>query len=171
MNTTRNKRWNGKIETLTTGYLDNVIEKMGEYGDRVQFGLTGTGLRPHYQIINSANKFMAFDSNNHLLHPTEHEFVGVNASPIFSLEQIKAAKSGVSKTAVARVSRVVTGGVKKTAAAKAQDIVNAAKYEYFKNNRGTLPEEINKYSDNITVLMQNGMSAEDAFGEVVKQHF
>ncbi len=173
MNTTRNKRWNGKIETLTSGYIDNVIEKMVEYGDRVQFALSGTGLRPHYQVINSTNKCMAFDSNNHLLHPKEHEFVGSNATVIFSLEQIKAAKSGVAtKASVARTGRVTAiGGVRRTAAAKAQDLVNAAKYEYFKNNRQTLPDEIGEYSDKITLLMQNGMSAEDAFGEVVKLHF
>ena len=60
----------------------------------------------------------------------------------------------------------IAGGVD-----KATDMVDAAKYAFYKDNRQSLPAAIGDYSDEITTLMRNGMSAEDAFGEVVKRHF
>ncbi|MFC5475048.1 hypothetical protein [Paraherbaspirillum soli] len=173
MNTTRNKRWNGKIETLKPDYLNDVMGKMVAYGDRVQFGLTGPGQRPNYQVINTAGKKMAFDSNSHLLQPKEDEFVGSNATGIFTLDQVKLAIAGGGKTSTTtRTSRVGSGSTRSsTATIKAKDLVDTAKYEYFKNNRQTLPASIGEYSDEITDLMKKGMSAEDAFGDVIKRYF
>jgi hypothetical protein len=171
LNTTRNKRWNGKIDTLAADYLNDVKGKMEAYGDRVQFRLGGSGERPNYQVMNAADKKMAFDSNNHLVHPKAGEYVGSNASGVFTLDQIKAAIAGVGirASAGARVSRVV--GSSRTAAVKVKDLVDAEKYEYFKNNRQILPPGIGEHSVEITELMKNGMAAQDAFAEVVKRHF
>jgi hypothetical protein len=172
LNTTRNKRWNGKIETLAADYLNDVKEKMDAYGDRVQFRLGGSGERPNYQVMNTTDKKMAFDSNNHLVHPKAGEYVGTNASGVFTLDQIKAAIAGVGirASAGARVSRVGSSR-NSTAAVKVKDLLDAEKYEYFKNNRQTLPPGIGEHSAEITELMKNGMAAQDAFAEVVKRHF
>ncbi len=173
MNTTKNKRWNGKLETLKADYLTDVLGQMASYGDRVQFALNGPGQRPHYQVINTVGKKMAFDSNNHLLHPQADEFAGSNASGVFTLDQIKSTMAGGAKAGVApRVSRVGSGSTRNpTAAVKAKDLVDTEKYEYFKNNRQTLPPRIGDHSAEITELMKKGFSAEEAFGEVVKRHF
>ena len=53
LNTTRSKRWNGKIETLASDYLADVITQMETYGDRVQFAINGPGQRPNYQVTNT----------------------------------------------------------------------------------------------------------------------
>lgn len=180
LNTTRNKRWNGKMDTLTTAYLKDVMGKMTDYGDRVQFGLMSPGLRPHYQIINKADKKMAFDSNNHLLRPADDEFVGVNVTPVFTLDQIKAAiaaggfkTNGATRNGSGRVISSSGGNSSRggTAAAKAKESIDAARYDYFKNNRQTLPPDIGEHSVEITELMCKGSSAADAFAEVVKRHF
>lgn len=167
------------MDSLTTDYLKDVMGKMEVYGDRVQFGLTSPGPRPCYQLTNSSEKKMAFDGNNHLLHPKEDEFVGVNTTPVFSLEQIKSAiaAGGFRSTSATRSSgstRTASGGGTRsggTAAAKARDLIDAARYEYFRSNRQTLPDGIGEHSAEITELMLKGSSAADAFGEVVKRHF
>lgn len=172
MNTTKNKRWNGKIDTLAAAYLNDVKEKMEAYGDRVKFRLGGAGERPNYQLTNAADKKMAFDGNHHLVHPKDGEYVGSNATNLFTLDQIKAAIAGVGSRAStsARVSRVGSSR-SSTAAVKVQDLVDAEKYEYFKNNRQILPPGIGEHSAEITALMKNGMAAQDAFAEIVKRHF
>lgn len=168
------------MDSLTTAYLKEVMGKMEVYGDRVQFGLTSPGPCPYYQLTNSAEKKMAFDSNSHLLHPKEDEFAGPNATPVFTLEQIKTAiaAGGFRSVGVTRVSsaggRVVSrsGGTRGGAVAmKAKDLIDAARYDYFRNNRATLPDGIGEHTAEITDLMLKGSSAEDAFGEVVKRHF
>ena len=170
--TTKSKRWNGKLDTLPADYLNDVKGKMESYGDRVQFRLGGSGERPNYQVMNTSDKKMAFDSNHHLVHPKAGEYVGSNASAVLSLDQIKAAIAGVGvrASAAARSSRASTGR-SGTAAVKVKDLVDAEKYEYFKNNRQTLPAGIGEHSDEITALMKNGMAAADAFAEIVKRHF
>jgi hypothetical protein len=172
LNTTRNKRWNGEINSLKGDYLNEVLEKMATYGDRVQFALNGKGSSPHYQVINSADKKMAFDSNHHLLQPADDEFAGPNATREFSLDQIKAAMAGggTAKGAATRAGRASSGRTT-TATLKAKDLLDIEKYEYFKNHRQMLPPSIGEHSEEITELMIKGMSAQDAFADVVKRHF
>lgn len=145
--------------------------QMATYGDRVQFGLSGTGQRPNYQVINTAGKKMAFDSRNHLLHPVADEFAGSNVTGVFTLDQVKAAmvNGGRASAGSTRVGR--TGSSSRTAPVKVKDIVDTEKYEYFKNNRQALPPTIGEHSEEITVLMKKGLSAEEAFAEVVKLYY
>lgn len=175
MNTTKTKRWNGKIETLAADYLKDVIVQMETYGERVQFALNGPGQRPNYQVTNTAGKKMAFDQNNHLLHPKDDEFTGSNISGIFTLAQIKTAKSsvGVRATAGTRAARPGTSGTapRTTSAAAKASLLDAEKYEYFKAHRQTLPPAIKEYSNEISELMKKGMSAEAAFNDVLARYF
>lgn len=175
MNTTRSKRWNGKIETLAADYLKDVIEQMETYGDRVQFGLNGPGQRPIYQVTNTAGKKMAFDQNNHLLHPKDDELTGPNISGIFTISQIKNARASVgirATSAATKAGRTSTSGAPRTTSAAAKTaVLDTEKYEYFKNNRQTLPPTITQYSAEISALMKNGMSAEAAFNDVLTRYF
>lgn len=174
LTTTRSKRWNGNIESLKADYLTGVITQMDTYGDRVQFALVTSGNGPRYQLTNSAGKKMAFDGNHHLHHPEEAEFAPGNSTGVFTLEQIKLAKVGGLKPA----RTLSTGTVKRasttrapSAATRAKDLVDSEKYEYFKANRSTLPDTIGEHSTEITAMMRAGMSAEQAFGEVLKKYF
>jgi hypothetical protein len=170
LNSTRSKRWNGNFDTLPAEYLKAVMVKMVDYGDRVQFSLVSGG-PPSYQVLNTIGKLMAFDRNHHLLHPQGDEFVGANASPVFTLDQVKAGIAGVGVgSRTSRVARAGGGGVR-TTAAKINEQLAAQRYEYFRNNRPTLPAAITEHSDEITELMKTGKSAEEAFGEVVKIYF
>jgi hypothetical protein len=171
LNTTKNKRWNGKIDTLKADYLKEVMRQMETYGDRVQFGLIGTGQRPDYLVINSADKKMAFDGSTHLLRSKAEELVGNNISGIFTLDQVKfaIAGEGIRATAATRMSRVVKNS--SSAAAVKVNVIDTEKYEYFKNNRQTLPADIREYSEEISTLMQKGMSVEDAFGDILRRYF
>ena len=174
LNTKRSKRWNGKIDTLKADYFNDVIAQMVTYGDRVQFGLSGTGQRPNYQVINAAGKKMAFDSNNHLLHPADGEFVGSNATAVYTLDQVKAAMAGGgSKSSVGtRVGRAMGAGSRvSSTAVKAKELIDNEKYVYFKDNRQTLPPTIGEHSEEISDLMKKGMSAEEAFADVVTRRF
>ena len=175
MTTTRTKRWNGHIETLNADYLKEVIVQMEAYGDRVQFALSGPGQRPNYQVINTAGKKMAFDSNHHLLSGADEIFTPGNMTGVHTADQIKTiAAGGAVRTSSGRVTRAGTGAVRtrRTAASvQAQDLIDVEKYNYFKNNRGTLPASIGEHSAQITALMKAGKSAEDAFNEVVSQHY
>lgn len=150
------------------------MAKMLDYGDRVQFSLVSAGPQPSYQVINTLGKTMAFDRNHHLLRPEDDAFAGANASPVFTLDQVKAAIAGIGirSSAATRTARVVRAGSgSRTAAAKLHDQFAAQRYEYFKNNRQSLPPTISEHSDEITDLMKQGKSVEEAFGEVLKKHF
>lgn len=173
MSTTRSKRWNGNFDTLPAAYLKDVMAKMIDYGDRVQFSLVSGGPQPSYQVTNTLGKKMAFDRNHHLLQSPSDEFAGANASPVFTLDQVKAGIAGIGVSSGSRTVRAVraTGGGTRTSAAKLEEQFAAQRYEYFKNNRQTLPSAISEYSDEITNLMKIGKSAEEAFGEVVKKYF
>lgn len=174
MNTTRNKRWNGRLETLKADYLSGVIGQMDAYGDRVQFALNGPGQKPLYQVINADGKKMAFDDNHHLYRPEGEEFTGSNATGVMTMDQIKLAMAGGAPKSTGTVRAVRATGVGSrgpSAATKAKDLVDTEKYEYFKNNRSMLPAEIGEHSNEITTLMRGGMSAEAAFSEVLKRHF
>lgn len=151
------------------------MEKMVDYGDRVQFSLVTPGAEPSYQILNTLGKTMAFDRNHHLLRPQGDEFAGVNASAVFTLDQVKAAISGITASSrpASRSTRVVrtAGGSTRTSAAKLEEQFAAQRYEYFKNNRQSLPPTISEHTEEITELMKKGKSAEEAFNEVVKKYF
>jgi hypothetical protein len=175
LNSPRSKRWNGKFDTLPVDYLKAIMEKMADYGDRVQFSLISSGPQPSYQVMNTLGKKMAFDRNHHLLSSGGDEFVGANASTIFTLDQIKAMISGVgigsgAQTRTARVVRA-TGGSGRTTAAKLNEQFAAERYEYFRNNRQSLPAAISDHSSEITALMMQGKSVEEAFGEVIAKYF
>lgn len=153
------------------------MAKMMDYGDRVQFSLISGGPEPSYQVMNAVDKKMAFDRNHHLMRPEGEEFTGANATNVMTLEQVKAAISGVrlGSGTGSRTRTVRTGGTGGTgtriSAAKLNDQFATQRYEYFKNNRQTLPPTITEHSDEITELMKSGKSAEEAFGEVVKKYF
>lgn len=175
MVTTKSKRWNGNFEALPVAYLKGVMEKMVDYGDRVQFSLVSGGPEPSYQITNTLGKQMAFDRNHHLLRPEADEFAGANATSAFTLEQVKAAISGIGAAsrpaARARVVRAGGGGTTRISAARLEEQFAAQRYEYFKNNRQSLPPAISEHTEEITELMKKGKSAEEAFTEVVKKYF
>lgn len=154
------------------------MAKMVDYGDRMQFSLASAGSQPSYQVINTLGKKMAFDKNHHLLHPQADEFVGANASAVLTLDQVKAAISGVGISSgagsrTARVARTVSGGKRTTAtvASKLTDQFAAQRYEYFKNNRQSLPPAISEHSDEIAEMMRRGTPVEQAFGEIVQKYF
>jgi hypothetical protein len=174
LNTPKPKRWNGKMETLSAEYLNRILEQMLTYGDRVQFALAGGGQGPRYQVINASEKKMTFDGDHLLSHNTD-DFKSGTTSLIYTLEQIEAAIAGAGKksagTGAARGgsgSGSGSGGTRTTAAQKTA-LVEAEKYEYFKSNRATLPADIGKHAAEITALMMNGLSAEDAFADVIKR--
>lgn len=64
-----------------------------------------------------------------------------------------------------------TGSRSAAAIAKIKEQIAIQKYEYYKTNRATLPSDIREHSEEITRLMEGGMSAEDAFEEVSKLCF
>ena len=152
------------------------MTKMADYGDRVQFSLVSGGPEPSYQITNTLGKTMAFDRNHHLLRPEGHEFVGANATPVFNIDQVKAAIAGIglgARSTVSRAPRVVRAGGTgtRTSAAKLEEQFAAQRYEYYRNNRQALPATISQHTDEITQLMKQGKTVEEAFGEVVKKYF
>lgn len=149
------------------------MEKMADYGDRVQFSLVSAGPAPSYQLTNDLGKTMTFDRNHHLLRPEEGEFAGANASAVFTLDQVKAAVSGIgaSSRPVSRTTRTAGGGTTRTSAAKLEEQFATQRYEYFRNNRKTLPANISAHTEEITELMKKGKPVEEAFTEIVKKYF
>jgi len=170
------KRWNCDVTKLPAAYLNNVVEKMLAYGENVQFSASGTVDGPNYQVINAAGKKISFDSGNLLTQIDEKEFTGKNSAVIYTLEQIKAEIIRINSPAVkapVKARRVVgtaspRGG---SALAKAKEQIAIQKYEYYKTNRATLPSDIREHSEEITRLMESGMSAEAAFSEAIKLCF
>ena len=171
------KRWNGDVTNLSAAYLNNVIEKMLAYGENVQFAASGTVGGPDYQVINKAGKKISFNSANLLTQTDEDEFSGKNYAIIYTLEQVKALLTGVNspsvRTAAAKTRKAAgtaspRGG---SALAKAKEQIAIQKYEYYKTNRATLPSDIREHSEEITRMMESGMSAEAAFTEAIKLCF
>lgn len=175
MTTTRSKRWNGNPDTLKADYLQGVLSQMDMYGDRVQFALVTSGNGPHYQLTNGSGKTMAFDGNHHLHHPADGEFSPGNATGVFTLDQIKLARTGGSKPArtlsTGRVAARATGPRGPSAAVRAREQADSEKYAYFKAHRATLPDTIGEHSDEITSLICNGMTAEQAFSRILTTYF
>lgn len=173
---TRSKRWNGNVDSLPADYLKNVMQKMADYGGNVQFSLVSGGSEPSYQVSNDFGKAMAFDRNHHLLRPEEHEFAGANATRAFTMEQLKSAAAGIRSTgasSAAKTARVVRSGGTGTrvSAARLDEQFAAQRYEYYRNNRQSLPAAITEHTEEITELMRQGKSAEEAFAEVLKKYF
>lgn len=176
----RVKRWNGDLDQLSSGYLNNVIEKMVAYGENVQFSNLGSVDGPNYRVINTSGKKISFDSSNMLAQPDESEFEGKNSS-VLALEQIRTLLQHVNapkpKTIAAKSRRVAgtgTGTVSPrggTAVTRAKEQIALLKYDYYKVNRAVLPSDIRDHSDEITRMMEAGMSAEGAFNEAIKLCF
>ena len=171
------KRWNGDVTKLPASYLKNVIEKMLAYGDSVQFSIVGSVDGPNYQVINESGKKITFDSNNLLTHAEENEFAVKNSLTVYSLDQVKTQLIKITTPAVkasAPKSRRIAGTASPrggSAAAKAKEQIAIQKYEYYKTNRAALPSDIREHSEEITRMMESGMSAELAFNEAIKLCF
>jgi hypothetical protein len=170
------------VATLSAAYLKNVIEKMQAYGDRAQFTMNGNVLGPNYQVINTSEKKMSFDSSNRLIQTTEEDFTGANASRIFTLAQVEAMLTNIDapivKNSAIRTRRVAGAGTGTSSSSrggssltKAKEQIAIQKYDYYKNNRDSLPSDIRAHSEEITRMMEKGMSAEAAFEEASKLCF
>lgn len=162
------------MDALPAEFLQGVLAKMTDYGGRVQFSLVSGGAAPSYQIVNDLGKAMAFDRDHHLLRPEGDEFAGSNATPVFTVEQVKAALAGerigfVSKAKGARVPR--SGGMTRASAARLAEQHAAERYAYFKEHRGKLPATIAQHTEEIDALMMAGKPAEEAFAEIVKKYY
>lgn len=180
LSSSKTKRWHGNVEAIKPEFLNGVVGQMTSYGERVRFSLFGSVQKPHYEVINEFDKKMAFDGNHHLHRAEDEEFGAGNVTAVFTLDQVKRliAAGGSTRSSTPRAARTTAarsssaaGARPMTAAARAREAIDAEKYAYYKANREMLPEGINQYSDQISALMLKGMSAEQAFGEVLEQHF
>lgn len=170
--TTRSKRWNGKFENLSADFLRAVLEKMNDYGDRVQFSLAGGSAEPSYQVINPQDKRIAFDNRHTLLKTEGEEFAGSNATAVYTADQVKAAIAGFAPASSGgRAVKTARGGSTRISAARLEEQFATARYEYYRNNRQTLPQGITGHTEEITGLMKQGKSVEEAFDEVVRKYF
>jgi hypothetical protein len=171
LSTKRSKRWDGSLDSLSTEFLKQVIEKMHAYGDRVQFEMSIRGAGPNYQVINPRDRKMGFDSSHLLLRLNDDGHVGDEMSEIFAMTAVQAAADGVTTRTTSR-SRAGSPRPAKTAApAVAVDTVEQEKYAYFKANREALPDDIHRHAQAISQKMRNGMSAEMAFDAVIKENY
>lgn len=177
MTTSRTKRWNGTLESLSADYLKAVMERMESYGDRLQFELPGHGKQPIYQVISSSDRKMGFDGKHLLLRLNETGNVADSLSAVFTLEAVRSAIAGRRTARTATVTRGAsprsTTTTRRTvsAPAAAVDSVEQEKYAYYRSHREELPEDISKHAAEISTLMRAGKSAEEAFGHVVAQRY
>lgn len=177
LTTSRTKRWNGTLESLSPEYLKGVAERMESYGDRIQFELPGHAKQPIYQVINPSDRKMGFDGRHLLLRLNESGNVADSLSPIFTLEAVRAAIAGRRSARSPGAVRSSgpgrsTVGVRRAApAAVATDTVEQEKYAYYREHRDELPEDIAKYASEISALMRAGKSAEQAFSQVIAERY
>lgn len=177
LSTTRTKRWNGTLESLSADYLKEVIERMESYGDQVQFELPGHSKHPVYHVIGRGGRKMGFDGKHFLLHLNEAGNVAETLSPVYSLDAVRdaiAGKRSPRKTSASRASAAgSSSSTRRRAAAPAPvvDTVEQEKYAYYRANRADLPEDISQYAGEISQLMRAGKSAEEAFKHVVAQYY
>lgn len=177
MSTTRSKRWNGTLESLSADYLKEVMERMESYGDQVQFEFPGHGKRPIYQVIGRGERKMGFDGKHLLLRLNESGNIADTLSGIFPLEAVRATIAGRrSPRGSASAGRAASSSTTvrrraSTAAPVVVDTVEEDKYAYFRAHRGELPEGISQYANEISHLMRAGKSAEEAFKHIIAEHF
>lgn len=166
LTTRRAKRWDGELSSLSVDYLKEVLEKMQAYGKTVQFEFPGHAKTPIYQVINHRGFKMGFDGK-HLLHSlNENGNISDQLSAEFTLEEVEQAM----------VAPVVAPKARKSAGTRARkqaqpEQVEIDKYNYFRENRDWLPDDIQYYSDEISAMMRNGMNAEQAFGSILDQYY
>ena len=169
MTTRRSKRWDGNLSSLSVSYLQEVAEKIQTYGVSVQFELPGHAKTPIYQVITKSGLKMGFDGK-HLLHSlNENGNISDSLSAEFSLESVQ--QSMIAPPPKATRARKSSSSAPKTASAIAAEQIEMEKYNYFRANREQLPAGIQKHADHISVLMQKGMSAADAFNAIIEQHY
>ena len=177
MSTSRTKRWNGTLESLSTDFLKGVMERMESYGDQVQFEFPGHGKHPIYQVIGRSERKMGFDGKHFLLRLNESGNVSDSLSTVYSLEDVRDAiagrrstrsRSGATATRSGTSTRVVR---RAAAAAPAEDNIEHQKYAYYREHRETLPEGIARHAEEISSLMRAGKSAEAAFQQIVEQYY
>ncbi|MCC2595216.1 hypothetical protein LKR43_02575 [Pusillimonas sp. MFBS29] len=180
MATTRSKRWNGELSSLSPDFLKEVIEKMDSYGDRIQFEMPHKKNRvPAYQVINARDLKMGFDCRHLLMRLNENGNVSDEMSTVYSLQTIKATLANDGRKTVSRSAGSSTrSSTPRSSSPRAPsapavpvDTVEQDKYAYFKENRDYLPDGIARYSQDISQLMRGGMSAEQAFDAIIKAHF
>ena len=164
------KRFNGKAETLPRDYLTEVMNQMLRYGEKVRFAV-GVNTPPSYQVEGMGGRTMAFDGRHILLKAKPGDFTGERGSQVYTLQQIETLASGgklAPERALTHLSSTPRAG---TQASRTLDALNAEKYAYYKENRESLPKDISKHSDEVTEAMKNGLSAQDAFAQVVAKHY
>ena len=176
MSTSRTKRWNGTLESLSADFLKDVVERMESYGDRVQFELPGHGKRPIYQVIGRSERKMGFDGKHLLLRLNGTGNVAETLSSVFPIEAVREAIAGKRSPRNGTASRTPAGNgttVRRRAAAPATpvDTVEQDKYAYYRSHRDALPEGISQYANEISQLMRSGKSAEEAFRQIVEEHY
>lgn len=175
MSTSRTKRWNGTLESLSGDYLKDVAERMESYGDRVQFELPGHGKHPIYQVIGRGDRKMGFDGKHLLLRLNESGNVADSLSPVFTLEAVREAIAGKRSKRVSapRSANGASAPVRRRAAAPAAavDTIEQSKYAYYRENRDSLPKDIARHASEISELMRTGKSAEEAFQAVIQRHY
>lgn len=170
MATRRSKRWDGNLSSLSVDYLNEVTEKIKAYGVGVQFEFPGHAKMPIYQIISKSGLKMGFNGKHLLQSLNENGNISDHLSAEFSLEQVQQSMiAPPAKTSRTRTSSA--SGVRKTASAVAAEQIEVDKYNYFRANREQLPTGIQQHADEISILMQKGMSAADAFNAIVEQHY
>ena len=166
LTTRRAKRWNGELSSLSVDYLKEVLEKMQAYGVAVQFEFPGHAKMPIYQVINHRGYKMGFDGK-HLLHSlNENGNISDQLSAEFSIEQVQQAMLAPVAAPRARKS----AGTRARKQAQPEQI-EVDKYNYFRENRDWLPDDIQYYSDDISAMMRSGMTAEQAFGSILDEHY
>ena len=149
---------------------------MESYGEQVQFEFPGHGKHPVYQVIGRGERKMGFDGKHFLLHLNESGNVAETLSPIYTLEAVRAAIAGKRSPRSSPASRASSAGGSATrrraaTAPAVVDTIEQDKYAYYRAHRDQLPEGISQYADEISQLMRAGKSAEDAFRQIIEQHY
>lgn len=151
MTTRRSKRWDGTLTSLAVDYLKEVVEKMDAYGKTVQFEFPGHAKTPIYQVINHRGFKMGFDGKHLLQAKFSGKVMVAPAAPI----------TRARKSAGARVQK----------AQIALEQIERDKYNYFRENRDWLPDDIQYYADDISAMMRSGKSAEAAFEYILNEYY